>query len=312
MSYSMCDLFCGLGSFHLAAHTNDVEVTLACDIDPIARDVYEENFGLYPKSDVRELQNIKYYDIMCAGFPCQSFSVIGKQRGFDDPKNGDLFQHILRLVSLSRPRCIILENVKGLVTHQNGETFSSMLSALTQHGYHIKHKVLNALDFDLPQKRERLFIVCFARQADFGRFNFPCGNTERNVTVDKFIENNVEAKYYLSEKARNNQSLTQKSKEKQARSDSNGGNCVWYAQKGNKWTISNRVITLRACPSHNYITINGERRPTERELLRFQGFPETYDINACSGYRNAVRLIGNSIPVNVTTEIVKEVVTSMQ
>lgn len=151
------DLFCGLGAFHTAFE--DFECVLACDIDPGIRKIYEANYGLKPFGDIRSLCEIPDFDILCAGFPCQPFSIAGDGAGFNDAEKGNLFYDIMKIVDRKKPRMCILENVKNLKTHDSGKTYRTIEKELTARGYTVTSRVLNAVDFGSPQCRQRIFIV---------------------------------------------------------------------------------------------------------------------------------------------------------
>jgi DNA (cytosine-5)-methyltransferase 1 len=154
------DLFCGVGGFHLAAQSNGYECVFASEIDQSAAEVYEKNFGLSPKGDIRQIdpREIPDHELLCSGFPCQPFSIIGKQGGFNDSR-GFLFFEVARIVTEKRPKYVLLENVKNLATAADGKILRCILVTLESLGYDISWRVLNALEHGLPQKRERVIIV---------------------------------------------------------------------------------------------------------------------------------------------------------
>ena len=166
------DFFCGIGGFHIAAKNLGLEVVFACDIDEEARRAYEHNFDLTPAGDVVGLHTdeVPDFDLLFAGFPCQPFSIIGRQQGFADPR-GTLFFELLRFIEAKRPEGIVLENVKQLSTIQKGAVIKRILWDLRDLGYSADYRILNALDFGLPQKRERTIIV--ATQTRFEEFPWP-------------------------------------------------------------------------------------------------------------------------------------------
>lgn len=155
------DLFAGLGGFHLALQRLGHNCVFACEIDPSLQSLYEKNFKLLPKGDIREIpvRDIPKHDVLCAGFPCQPFSKAGDQKGFDCPKWGDLFDYVLEIVKYHKPHYLILENVPNLKWHNNGITWQSMEAALKKLGYAVDSKCLSPHRFGIPQIRERIFIV---------------------------------------------------------------------------------------------------------------------------------------------------------
>ena len=168
------DLFCGIGGFRLALeraarrHQRPAACQFSCDIDPECRKAYAANFGETPSGDITAVaaERVPDHDLLLAGFPCQPFSIIGHRKGFDDTR-GTLFFHIARILAAKQPAAFVLENVKLLVGHNQGRTLARILETLRGLGYHAECKALNALDFGLPQKRERVFIVGFRAACGF-------------------------------------------------------------------------------------------------------------------------------------------------
>lgn len=155
------DLFAGLGGFHLALSRLGHECVFACELENYLRELYKENFGIEPSGDIRNVPEsaIPEHDILCAGFPCQPFSKAGSQEGLACPKNGDLFDHVVRIVAHHRPRYFLLENVPNLKWHNDGDTLGKLLKKLEDLGYHTRHERLSPHHFGIPQVRERIFIV---------------------------------------------------------------------------------------------------------------------------------------------------------
>ena len=162
MSLTFSDMFCGIGGFHVAAAELGMNCVFACDIDSEARRAYKANFGIIPDDDITTIANdaIPRHDVLFAGFPCQPFSIIGAMRGFEDVR-GALFFDLARIIEAKRPQALLLENVRQLSTHHQGRTLGRIVGELTDLGYNTSWRLLNALDFGLPQKRERTFIVGF-------------------------------------------------------------------------------------------------------------------------------------------------------
>lgn len=152
------DLFAGIGGFHLALKGH--ECVYANEWDKNANLVYKEKFGTCDDADIRTINTseIPDHELLCAGFPCQSFSYAGKRKGMEDTR-GTLFFEIARILKDKRPRYFLLENVKGLLSHDSGKTFQTILGVLTDLGYDVEWKVLNSRFFGLPQNRERVFII---------------------------------------------------------------------------------------------------------------------------------------------------------
>jgi DNA (cytosine-5)-methyltransferase 1 len=196
-NFRFIDLFAGIGGFHIAMHENGGKCVFASEIDKFARLTYEHNFknispeifeNGYFNEDITD-PNLDYskipdFDILCAGFPCQPFSYAGKNEGFKDKTRGTLFFSILSILEAKRPQAFILENVKGLKSHDNGRTLETIIASLEKLGYKVKWEVLNSLKFGVPQKRERWYCVGFLIETDF---SFPKGDN-KIVPLSNIIE----------------------------------------------------------------------------------------------------------------------------
>lgn len=184
--YKGIDLFCGIGGFRLAMQDNGVDCVFSSDIDKFAQETYKANFGDVPVGDITkvEAKDIPSFDILAAGFPCQPFSYAGLCQGFEDETRGTLFFDICRILKYHKPKMFFLENVKGLVSHKNGETIKIIFEHLNKLGYDVHWTVLSSLDFGLPQKRERWYCVGFDKKVNF-QFPEPLGTKPilRNIMV---------------------------------------------------------------------------------------------------------------------------------
>ena len=166
-------MFSGIGGFHLGLSSIGGKCIFASDILPVARETYFNNFGILPHGDITKIDEseIPDHDMLCAGFPCQSFSNVGKRGGINDPR-GEMIYEIFRILHKKQPKVFILENVKGLVSHNYGETLNYIITKLDKLGYDVKYRVLEAKDFGLPQIRKRLFIVGILKKYEIN-FEFP-------------------------------------------------------------------------------------------------------------------------------------------
>ena len=156
------DLFCGLGAFHTAFNSSaKFKCVLACDIDDGIRKIYKSNYGIEPSNDIRtiDIDKMPNFDLLCAGFPCQPFSIAGNREGFNDKEKGNLFYDILRIIDAKTPRMCILENVKNLKTHDNGNTYKTIETELLKRNYMITSSIINSATYGSPQARQRIFIV---------------------------------------------------------------------------------------------------------------------------------------------------------
>jgi DNA (cytosine-5)-methyltransferase 1 len=301
------DLFCGIGGFRVAAEQAFAERRLtphcvfSCDIDPEAQDAYEANFGERPAGDITRIdeEQVPDHDLLFAGFPCQAFSICGDRKGFDDTR-GTLFFDIARILDAKRPQAFVLENVKQLSTHDNGTTMRVIHETLRGLGYHAQHHVLNALDFGLPQKRERTFIVGFREPL---QFRFPTGNRQ-NLSLEEILlpDSDVPPFYWASEKIR-------RQRLERFEGDLPTRRTVWHENKGGHISAYPFSCAMRAGASYNYLLVDGKRRLTEREMLRLQGFPDSYKI-VC-GYGATRRHAGNSVAVPVVAAVIGAVLSAL-
>ena len=303
---AFCDLFCGIGGFRIATQFScrrfnmEPLCVFSCDIDPDAQRAYELNFGEKPHGDIRqvEAEQIPDHHILFAGFPCQAFSICGDRKGFDDTR-GTIFFEIIRILREKRPDAFILENVKQLKGHDQGRTLRRILSALIEIGYYTNYNILNALDFGLPQKRERIFIIGFQEAI---HFIWPEGNLTRK-TLKEILENDIPDFYYVSEKIKGNRMR------KRLRKQEYNEPTIWHENKGGNVSVHSFSCALRAGASYNYLLVNGERRLTEREMLRLQGFPDSYQI--VGSYQSMRRLIGNSVAIPCVVAILNHILESI-
>lgn len=193
------DLCCGIGGFHQALSNLGMECVLASDIDKDCRKNYELNYGIKPKGDLKEINipTIPSFDILCAGFSCQPFSKAGKQDGFDD-KRGNLFFNICNIIEYHKPKYLILENVRNLVSHNNGTTWDIIYNKIIDMGYKTYKKplILNTLQFGIPQSRERVIILCSLKDLP----SRPLIKKLRNCSLKDIIEDSNEEKYKLTDR----------------------------------------------------------------------------------------------------------------
>lgn len=267
--------------------------------DKAACDTYAANFGERPAGDITKIpaEGIPSHDLLLAGFPCQAFSIMGKMQGFADTR-GTMFFEIERILSYHKPPVILLENVKQLTTHDKGRTFKVILSRLAGLGYFVKWKVLNALDFGLPQKRERVIIVGFRNEQDFFDFSFDFSVRKYNLADILEKDNEVDKSLFASEKIV--QKRLEKTKGKEVFYPS-----IWHENKSGNISVLDYACALRTGASYNYLLVNGYRRPSSRELLRLQGFPDSYKIVV--SHQEIRRQTGNSVAVPMIRAIAKKI-----
>ena len=293
---TFADLFCGIGGFHYAAHDIGLKCTFACDIDEPCREQYKHNFGITPASDIKQVKtdNVPDHDILFAGFPCQPFSIIGEMKGLDD-RRGTLFHEILRIIEAKLPKAVVLENVRQFASIANGKPMEEVLTGLSGLGYSCQWKVLNALNFGLPQKRERVIIVAFLSVGTIDLFTWPEPRSEYKP-LSEILEKNPDKRHYVSEQIRLKRMASHSPKITPS---------IWHENKGGNISSHPFSCALRANASYNYLLVNGKRRLTPREQLRLQGFPESFDIVSNDGQIR--KQTGNAIPIPMVRAVIKEV-----
>jgi DNA (cytosine-5)-methyltransferase 1 len=302
-SYSYIDLFCGIGGFRYAMEAASLRngikpvCVFSSDIDAACQDAYEANFGDRPQGDIAKIDaaSIPDHDILLGGFPCQPFSIIGRMEGFNDAR-GTLFFEIARIIAEKKPKAFVLENVKLLVGHDRGNTIAVIFRILRELGYTVDYRVFNALHFGLPQKRERVFIVGFREHTSF---TWPEG-AALSKTLDDVLEKKVDKKYFVSK------AILQKRLSKMAKTKET---TIWHENIAGNISAYPYSCALRAGASYNYLLVNGERRLTEREMLRLQGFPDSFRI-VCN-YTQTRKQAGNSLPVPIADAVIDRVIKTL-
>jgi DNA (cytosine-5)-methyltransferase 1 len=296
VSFTYIDLFAGIGGFHQAADALGGKCIFASEIDSEAKKAYEANYGLVPNGDITKIEadDIPDHDVLFAGFPCQPFSIIGSRLGFDDIR-GTLFFEIARILKhkKNKPRLFILENVKQLSRHNKGKTLKVIIQSLEDLGYKVQWAILNALDFGLPQKRERTIIVGFLDKNV--PFAFPIGKTLGKLEDVLEADEKVDLKYFASDKI---------IAKRLAKHTSEYDPSIWHENKSGNIASYPYSCALRAGASYNYLLVNGKRRLTPREMLRLQGFPNTFKI-VCNDSQTR-KQAGNAVPVNVIKAVLEE------
>jgi DNA (cytosine-5)-methyltransferase 1 len=308
--FTFIDLFAGIGGFRLAMQNLGGECVFTSEWDEQSQKTYKANFGEVPFGDITKQETKDFipstFDVLCAGFPCQAFSIAGKRGGFDDTR-GTLFFDVAEIIKKHRPKAVFLENVKGLISHDKGRTLQTILNVLSVDlGYFVPEiKTINAKDFGVPQNRERLYIAAFRSDIDAKNFEYP---VPLNVPV-KFndVKENqvVSTKYYLS-----NQYLETLIKHKKRHEDKGNGfgyeiiaddsiaNAVVCGGMGRE---RNLVLDYRITDFTPVTKIKGEvnrkgiRKMTPREWARLQGYPDQFIIPVADA--SAYKQFGNSVAV---------------
>lgn len=297
--HTFIDLFAGIGGIRIPFDEMGYDCVFSSEWDAKACQTYFANFGTVPFGDITKIpaERIPKHDILLAGFPCQAFSIMGKMQGFADTR-GTMFFEIERILKYHCTPYILLENVKQLVGHDGGRTFKVILERLEQLGYHVKWKVLNALDFGLPQKRERVIIVGFLDKKDCDAFSFEIPHKKYNLADILEPEETVDPSLFASDQ------IVSKRKEKTF-----GKNLfypsIWHENKAGDISVHDYSCALRTGASYNYLLVNGIRRPSSRELLRLQGFPDKYIIAV--SHQDIRRQTGNSVAVPMIRMVAQKI-----
>ena len=347
-SLKVATVFSGIGAFEHALHRMNIQhdIVFACDIDKFVKQTYFHNYGITENqwyNDITEIEGKKYQDIdlFVGGSPCQSFSMIGKRKGLEDTRGLLVFEYI-RLLNEIKPKVFIFENVKGLLTHNSGETWKIILEDFKKLGYDVHLQVLNAKNYGIPQNRERLFVVGFNNKTDF-QFPTPI---QLNITMQDLLEDIPDAKYFLPEKGV--AFVTQEKNLKKRYTQINGsialcqkanqqfnwhGDFVEYIEKYylsdkvKKYVLSTgtknfkttvktdleiaRPLLSTMAKMHrsgvdNYITRDSRlRKLTPRECLRLMGFSDTFDIKVSD--TQMYKQSGNSIVVDVLIHLIDSI-----
>ncbi len=297
--YTFIDLFAGIGGIRIPFDEMGYQCLFSSEWDAKACQTYFANFGTVPFGDITKIPATKIpkHDILLAGFPCQAFSIMGKMQGFADTR-GTMFFEIERILKYHQTPYVLLENVKQLVSHDGGRTFKVIMERLEQLGYFVKWKVLNALDFGLPQKRERVIIVGFKHKEDCDAFSFNIPHTPYNLASILEPDEDVDPTLFASDH------IIAKRREKTAGKKVFYPS-IWHENKAGNISVLDYSCALRTGASYNYLLVNGVRRPTSRELLRLQGFPEKYKIAV--SHQDIRRQTGNSVAVPMIRMVAQKI-----
>lgn len=310
------DLFAGIGGFHQALSKYHATCVFASEWDKEAARVYEVNYGIKPLGDITKIDEstIPHHNVLCAGFPCQAFSISGKQNGFEDTR-GTLFFDIARIANHHKPQVLFLENVKNLIKHDEGRTLKTIIATLNQIGYDVFHKVLNASNFGLPQNRERLYFVCFRKDLYVKNFAFPTPSNVR-ITLQEILEKNPQTK----EIVRDDVFMTKACSNFKEQELPNRPIQIGKISKGRQgeriYHPIGHAITLSAygggigAKTGIYKIKNKLRKLSPRECARIQGFPETFKI--ISSDSQAYKQFGNSVAINVIDSILSKIEKKIQ
>ena len=306
------DLFSGIGGMRLGFEQAGGVCVGSSEINEHSIATYKKNFGDTPFGDITKLNlvNIPFFDVLLAGFPCQPFSIAGNRLGLKD-KRANLFFEIIRVLRSCRPKAFLLENVKGLTTLEKGGIFKFMISSLEDVGYNVYWKVLNTKHHgNLPQNRERVFIVGLLNKQGF---SFPDPLPLTKSIRDVVLSEKQDDKYYYDLEG----------KHKKLKNMVTNWNSVYFRGfsvyqirrsyiRENKSNVCPCLMGHMGTGGNNVPIIKddfGIRKLTPRECARFQGFPDSFDLSACSNYR-LYEQIGNSVSVPVVYRLAQAILTA--
>ena len=301
------DLFSGIGGIRIGFENNNCQCVFSSDIDEKACETYQLNFGEYPLCDITEvkLKDIPQFDILCAGFPCQPFSIAGKRLGFEDTR-GTMFFEVARILKNKKPKAFLLENVKGITNHNNGKTLKTIENVLTKLGYKFEWKVINAKDFGIPQNRERWYCVGFKKSLyPKNGFNWP-EKLDKEIKLKDIIKKSNSNDYQVSNICVNNIQKAIKEKNIEICDTT-----LAYEIRASRCQFSNGFVspclTAKMGTGGNNVpvVVCQNRKLTEKECLGIMGFPKNYKIN--KGYQT-YKQIGNSVVVPIIDAIASKMV----
>ncbi|MBD1583446.1 DNA (cytosine-5-)-methyltransferase [Pseudoalteromonas sp. S16_S37] len=292
--FTFIDLFAGIGGIRRAFESIDGGCVFSSEIDLYAQHTYYANYGVVPFGDITKIEksSIPDHDILCGGFPCQPFSSIGKREGFAHPTQGTMFDEVLKVIDEKHPKVVFLENVPGIVNHDNGNTLSTIISELEKRSYQCHHTLLNAKDFGVPQNRNRFYLVAFSFPCSF---EFPTPPMEV-VNIGDYIEKNISG-YSISEHLQKSYLF---------KKDDGRPILVDQHSKGHvKTLVSTYHKIQRLTGTFVKDGETGIRLLTANECKAIMGFPPDFVIPVSR--TQMYRQMGNSVCIKVVGEIAKQI-----
>lgn len=309
-SFTFIDLFAGIGGFRIALQSLGGKCLFSSEWDTQAQKTYQANFGEIPFGDITQEETKKYipndFDVLCAGFPCQAFSIAGRRGGFEDTR-GTLFFEVADIIQRKQPKAFFLENVKGLRNHDKGKTLETILSTLRDDlGYFVPEpQVINAKNFGVPQNRERVFIVGFRKDLGVSSFEYPEKTNEPVAFADVKEKKEVSVKYYLSTQYLQTLVNHKQRHEKKGNgfgyeiiSDDGIANAIVVGGMGRERNLVYDHRLTNFTPEtriKGVVNREGIRKMTPREWARLQGFPDTFKIVVADA--SAYKQFGNSVAI---------------
>ncbi|MCI7584944.1 MAG: DNA cytosine methyltransferase [Bacteroidales bacterium] len=310
--FTFIDLFAGIGGFRIALQSLGGKCVFSSEWDANAQKTYFYNFGEIPYGDITK-ESIKNcipdgFDVLCAGFPCQAFSIAGYRKGFEDTR-GTLFFDVAEIIKRKRPKAVFLENVKNLYTHDNGKTFAVIKATLEELGYVVYHKVMNSMEYaNVPQNRERIFIVCFDpnQVKNHHQFSFP-ERTELTHTIHDCIDPEINDKaLFYGAKFIHYEELKR---------DMVSMDTIyqWRRQyvRENKSNVCPTLTANMGTGGHNVpliLTKYGIRKLSPKECINFQGYPQEYQFPTSIANSAKYKQAGNSVVVPLITKVCQNII----
>lgn len=303
------DLFAGIGGFRIAMEASGLNCVFSSEWDKYSQLTYNTNFQENPAGDITKIneKDIPQHDILCAGFPCQAFSISGKQKGFEDTR-GTLFFDICRIAKEKKPKVLFLENVKNLKRHNKGETFKRIVQSLDDLGYNVFSDILKASYYGVPTARERVYFVCFRKDLGITNFEFPKPTNEKIYLKDKLERNKDLSDYEIK---RSDIKIYKAEEQPPQLRPLQIGTINAGGQGERIYSVNGHAITLSAygggaaSKTGAYLINEKVRKLTERECARVMGFPDTFKIPVSKA--QAYKQFGNSVVVPVLKKIAEQI-----
>lgn len=309
--FTVASLFAGIGGVDLGFENAGFSIKWANEIDEKACKTYKANFShKIICDDIKNLnpKKLEKVDILTAGFPCQAFSIAGYRKGFEDDR-GSIFFDLMKIVEEIKPRVLFLENVKNLKSHHQGQTFKHIVSYVEKLGYKIKYQVMNTCEYsNIPQNRERIYIVCFLNQKNYDNFEFP-KKVNKRLSIKDLVDRKVNDDSYYYNKTKYYDTLKQEMKSKDT--------CYQWRRQYVRENKSNLCPTLTAnmgTGGHNVPLVLDDkdiRKLTPRECARFQGFDDGFKLPSDIPKSALYKQFGNSVSVPVIQAIAKEILKAL-
>jgi len=322
--FKFIDLFAGIGGFRLAFQNLGGKCVFTSEWDKYSQKTYKANYGEHPFGDITKESTKSFipdnFDILCAGFPCQAFSIAGKKGGFEDTR-GTLFFDVAEIIKRKKPKAFFLENVKGLFNHKGGKTLNTIINVLRNDlNYYVPDpEILNAKDFGVPQNRERIFIVGFRKDLEIENFKYPKPTNDNTSLTEILEEEEVSVKYYLSTV------YLETLRKHKARHESKG-NGFGYDIKPDDGIASaivcggmgrernlvkdNRLTNFKPITNiKGKVNREGVRKMTPREWARLQGYPDNFKIVVSDA--QAYKQFGNSVAVPAIQATAKRIISQI-